>query len=78
MKKVTFNADDISKENIRAAGALANITEYVKPINSFSKEQQKQAAKIVSMRDKLRDLRNESDYSISTSDRANDISNKIK
>jgi len=70
--------DDIQAEDQLATQVLRNITRYLRPITAFGKDQQKQAEEIVNIRNKLKDIRNESDYSVLNSDKANEISGKIK
>ncbi len=78
LSRVKFTSDDIRAEKDLAEQVLRNITDYLKPITGFTNEQQKQSDNIINIRDKLKDIRNQSDYSVLTSEKANDISNKIK
>lgn len=78
MQNVRFDPTSAEAENKTAGEMLRSVQDFVQPITSLTKELNSESAKLLSIREKLRDLRNQSDYSIDTSRRSNEIMDKIK
>ncbi|ODM92460.1 Laminin subunit alpha [Orchesella cincta] len=78
MQDVKFDPTKAQEENKTAGEILGDVQEFVKPIKALTMQLNEEGEKLVNVRDKLKDLRNQSDYSIDTSRRANEIMDKIK
>jgi hypothetical protein len=78
MQSVTFDPEPALEENATVTTVLKDMNKFVRPLGRLSKDLKLVGDQIMEVKDKLRDLRNQSDYSIGTSKKANDIANKIK
>lgn len=78
MQSVKFDHKPAIEENATVTTVLKDMKKFVRPLDKLNKDLGAVSKNIAEAKDKLRDLRNQSDYSISTSRKANEIGNKIK
>lgn len=78
MQTVKFDKQPAIEENDTVTTVLKDTKAFVRPLDALTKDLGKVHEQIAEVKDKLKDLRNQSDHSIATSRKANEIGNKIK
>lgn len=78
MQTVKFDHQPALEENATVSTVLKDMKKFVRPLDKLNKDLKGVSGNIAETRERLKDLRNQSDYSIATSKKANEIGNKIK
>lgn len=78
LNNVLFNASEVEQEQNNAEKALRDIKDYVAPVKLITAEVRKDSEKMAQIKNKLKDIRNQTDYSLQTARKANAISKEIR
>jgi chromosome segregation ATPase len=78
MQQVKFENQTSIEENDTVTTVLKDVKAFVRPLEFLSRDLSRVREQIGEVKDKFKDLKNESDHSIATSRKANEIGRKIK
>lgn len=77
LESISFDHTPALEENSTVSKVIKEVTNFVQPLEQLNTDLHEIRDRVDETKDKLRDMRNQSDYAINTSRKSRDIGNKI-